>query len=293
MTCFGRGITLIIEGHANAKINLTLRITGKDELGYHKLQSVFVFPIDVFDTLLIDTEKEFDESSGYILGVDSVDNSVRKAGKILMNTFQRKLPYIEIEKRIPIGSGLGGGSSDAARFIEMVFNIWDVSIKDRIQSIKFFNPLGSDTIIFLYQYLQYMDTNALFIDGTGIDGIVRPISIRELRHCYIVVVNDGTFLSTECVYDNFTGPFQPTLDITMFDFNYLKDYHNSLQKSSISLVPQIQNVLLSIEVTNPYFFGVSGSGSSCFGLYDSLERAKGALKSLSIYGYRFLKMSRI
>ncbi|MDR2598454.1 MAG: hypothetical protein LBC25_01925, partial [Holosporales bacterium] len=206
--------------------------------------------------------------------------------------FQPKIPHVEIEKRIPIGSGLGGGSSDAARFIATVFDIWQIPLEKRLESIKFFKSLGSDAIVFLYRYFLGADT--LCLDGTGFEeGSVFPLSISGLNDLYVIVVHDGICLSTKMVYDNFAGPLQPTLDMGNCALEFLEDFHNSLQDSAISLVPEIRDILNSIEETGPRFCGVSGAGSSCFGLYDSRSMAEKAGKSLSTYGYDFVRISRI
>ncbi|MDR1476415.1 MAG: hypothetical protein LBI20_03830 [Holosporales bacterium] len=282
---------MVIRSHAVAKVNLTLRITDKVERGYHKLQSVFVFLDEIFDTLTVDTAREFNGSSGNIAGVKASENLIKMAANILTSVFRKKVPHVEIKKEIPTGAGLGGGSSDAACFINVVFDLWQIPAKEKLICTKYFKALGSDTFIFLYYY--FTNLNILFLDGAGFDGTITPLSIQNLHYCYLVIVFDGIFLSTKKVYDNFRGPFLPRINTNECDFELLKDFRNSLQEPAIMLVPKLQNYLRSIRATSPCFCGVSGSGSSCFGLYDTFEKAEKAMEILKSYGYCFLKMSRI
>ncbi|MDR1288890.1 MAG: hypothetical protein LBJ77_00640 [Holosporales bacterium] len=278
---------MVILVPAFAKVNLMLRITGKTESGYHNLQSIFVFLKDVYDDIIINSDREFGKSSGIIDGVCDASNSVKLAAEILHDIFHLKIPHVDIKKRIPMGSGLGGGSSDAARFIDAVFDIWQMPHQERLAYINFFNPLGTDAALFLFGF--FMKTDPILLDGT-----IFPRAIPELNGRYIVVVHNGIFLSTGRVYSEFTGPFQAAIDINTCDLEYLsKNFHNSLQETAISLVPEIREILSSIEKTNPLFHGVSGSGSSCFGLYDSRDMAEEAVTSLKLLGYDFVRMSRI
>ena len=114
-----------IVSHALAKVNLLLNITGKADDGYHKMQSIFAFLKDLYDELIFYPDKEFNEYSALIPGIEH--NQITKAWHILKNHFTRHIPHLEIAKNIPICAGLGGGSSDAACFINSVFDFWKFS----------------------------------------------------------------------------------------------------------------------------------------------------------------------
>ena len=124
------------------------------------MQSVFAFLKDVYDELIFYpdySEKEFCEKSVAIPGIEN--NSILKAQTILQNNFNLKIPYVEIKKYIPICAGLGGGSSDAACFVNMVFDFWGFSQNKKMSYIDLFRPLGADAKVFLFKYF----TNCRFV----------------------------------------------------------------------------------------------------------------------------------
>jgi 4-diphosphocytidyl-2-C-methyl-D-erythritol kinase len=134
--------------HASAKINLTLEVLGKRADGYHEIATVFQ-EIDLTDTLY------FEEHQKLVLECDlpalqSDDNMVLKAARLLQNeTGSQRGALISIRKGIPVASGLGGGSSDAAATLLALNELWGLGLSLE-QLLPMAAGLGSDTAFFLY-----------------------------------------------------------------------------------------------------------------------------------------------
>ena len=272
-----------IIAHALAKVNLALRITGKDEDGYHTMQSIFVFLKDVYDELIFYPEKEFDENSAKIPGIE--DNSVIKAWEILRDNYKFKIPHVEIKKKIPICGGLGGGSSDAACFINSVFNFWGFSDREKLSSIALFEDLGADTRVFLFKY--FFDFRSIYINGTGLLGELGAFDEFNFDGLYVVIANNGTKLSTKEVYKNLRGAYCKELSDR---FDLLEDCHNSLEMAALKLEPSLVDVIIDLLNSGAMLARVSGSGSTCFGLFGGKTKAQKAKKMLN---YPFVEISRI
>ena len=257
-----------IVSHAIAKVNLSLNITGKYQNGYHRMQSIFAFLDDVYDEITLYTDQNFEESSVAIQEIEN--NSIINAWKILKNNFERKMPhkipYIELKKNIPICGGLGGGSSDSACFVNSVFDFWEFSKAEKLKYIDLFIPLGADAMVFLYKY--FSQCRFVYINGTGIEGELEGIDLQlknwQLKNKYILIVNDGTKLSTKKVFENFKEPYCHEIE----NHYKLETFHNSLQNSALELAPNLKNILNDLSLISR-FYGISGSGSTCFAIVDN------------------------
>ncbi len=135
---------------APAKLNLFLHITGRREDGYHLLQTLFHF-IDVSDTLYFEiTDKSSITLTPAIKNVPNDENIIVKAAKLLQRTTgTNKGAKITLEKRLPMGGGLGGGSSDAATTLLALNKLWGLNLeKTKLMSLGL--TLGADVPIFIY-----------------------------------------------------------------------------------------------------------------------------------------------
>ncbi|MDR3224146.1 MAG: hypothetical protein LBT03_00960 [Holosporales bacterium] len=248
-----------IVAHAVAKVNLMLNILGKTDDGYHKIESVFFFLDDIYDVLKFNMHEEFNDKSGYIKSIPNLKNFIRVAYQILKKHFpSRYIPDVTVTKNLPIEGGVGGGSSDAACFINTVFDLWNLSPGEKMDYIDIFEELGTDTKVFLFKY--FTNSRAIYWLGSR-KGVLEQINL-ELPCGSILLVSNKKKLSTKLVYNSFQGPYCKEAGIKNFHF------HNSLQDTAIKLEPSLGDVLANIESTNPVFCGVSGSGPTCFGYYD-------------------------
>lgn len=250
------------------------------------MESVFAFLKDIYDELIFFPELEFNNTSAQVPGLS--DNSIQKAAKILRTNFSQKIPHVIIKKRLPISAGIGGGSSDSACFINTVFNIWNFSIEEKMRYIHIFRDLGADNMIFLHKY--FYGHRFIYLNGTGIDGDISGIDLN-LETCYTLLINDGDLLSTKFVFENLVETFHNiVIGPENIDCNLLRNFRNSLQPTSIKLIPKLAIILNKLNETNPIFSGVSGSGPTCFAIYRNKFEAENALKKLD---YAFKAISRI
>jgi 4-diphosphocytidyl-2-C-methyl-D-erythritol kinase len=141
-----------------AKINLMLHIVGKRTDGYHNLQTVFQF-LSVGDTLSFKLAEDINVE-GNIDNIALEDNLIFKAAQLLKQTTGcTKGAHIHLEKRIPMGSGLGGGSSNAATTLIALNHLWELHLT-KAQLLPLARQLGADVGIFIYGH-------AAFAEGIG------------------------------------------------------------------------------------------------------------------------------
>lgn len=237
------------EFKAPAKINLFLKVIGKRNDGFHKLQSVFQL-IDLYDYIYIrirdDTEINFINDSNEI--VKQNDLGLRAAQSILKN--KNIGVDIYIKKNIPIGAGLGGGSSDAASILMGINNLANINLTKK-ELIALGLSLGADIPFFIF------GENA-WVEGIGenLNKINIPESIYYL--CY-----PNFSISTELIFKSFKLTKVPiTLKITTYFSEKLEQESNDLE-STITKKNLKMKKLLSW-MSNFGFAKISGTGSSVF-----------------------------
>jgi 4-diphosphocytidyl-2-C-methyl-D-erythritol kinase len=260
-----------------AKINLFLKVIGKKSC-YHELESLLVFT-DLVDVLEI---KKSDNLKLEISGefADLVDEKENLFTKIL-DFFGRefgveKKIHIKLQKNIPVGGGLGGGSSNAAYFMKALNEIFLLNFsKEKLQEISF--NFGSDIAFFF-------EDHASIIKGRGqVDAnfpVFSPISA--------LLINPKIFLSTKEVFEKFSDnskgnfsheiPTKTLLQENVFDL--IKNLPNDLEKPAITRVPVIGKILSELEKNGADFAKMSGSGATCFGIFLNEEKLENAEKEL-------------
>ncbi len=260
---------ITIEERACAKVNLALHVTGVREDGYHTLDSIIFFT-DISDRLFI---KKRGENGLFLTGEFSKTISVKKNTILqVLKLFQNELTdrfSINLEKNLPIGAGLGGGSADAAAVIRFLVNYYTIPMP----SLKSISKIGADIPVCIASVASRVE---------GIGEIVKPINITSID-VWIVLVNPRIFVSTSSIFQELTQkrnkPLSPFSDFNNTDqfIDYLKTQRNDLQAIAVNKWPEISYVLDTIEETQGVLLSrMSGSGSTCFGLYKSQEIAKKA-----------------
>ena len=154
---------------APAKLNLLLRITGRRADGYHELQTVFQF-LDFFDELRFQLRQDESISCTGMSGLDDEDNLVVQAARLLQAAARTGLGSdIHILKRLPMGGGLGGGSSDAATTLLALNQLWGANLEtERLADLGL--QLGADVPVFIYGHSAWAE---------GIGEKITPISLPE------------------------------------------------------------------------------------------------------------------
>jgi 4-diphosphocytidyl-2-C-methyl-D-erythritol kinase len=250
---------------AVAKVNLMLHITGRRGI-FHEMQSIFTFVDSMFDVLKFDTSAEFSDNSAKISSIRNEDNLIHRARDFLIshdpNLF---IPDVKIMKNIPRGSGLGGGSSDAALCIICIFVINGPVVDTRIEVAKSAHVLGMDVPVFLHRCMY--GSNFLLLEGIGKFDEIKEIICKD--NIQISVLNSESKLNTRAVFENYKDNFEEYRKIDICDLNFLINSKNSLQNTAISMCPEIALMLQGIKDTGATIARMSGSGSSCFGVYTS------------------------
>lgn len=243
---------------APAKLNLDLRITGRRADGYHHLESIFCL-IDLCDTVWM-AERDDGEIMLHtpIEGVPSENDLTVRAAKLLQNhTGCGKGVDIWLEKRIPMGGGLGGGSSDAATVLIVLNALWGCGLT-RQQLIRLGVQIGADVPFFIF------GRNA-FAKGIG-----EELEVFDIPQRWYVVVKPPVHVATAKIFSHpgLTRDSKPSI---MPSFQNLQPFRNDMQAVVFQEYPE---VLAAFEKLSPYGKPLmTGSGACVFAAFDSKEEA--------------------
>ena len=241
---------------APAKLNLALHVRGKRPDGRHDIETIFAFCTDgdglsaeLADDLVL-------SASGPFAGdlPTSGENLVSKAARALQaEAGVTKGASIHLEKKLPVASGIGGGSADAAATLRLLTSLWQI---DPNHASTVAPRLGSDVPACLL---------SLPARGAGAGDELSPIELPDLRGKPILLINPRVEVSTAAVFGAWDGN----------DLGPLGDWRegrNDLEAPAKSLVPQIETVLAWLSIQpGKEFARMSGSGATCFALFDSEE----------------------
>ena len=271
----------MIREFAPAKINLYLHITGRRPDGYHQLDSLAVFA-GVGDEVHLEPAPDFDFSiegpqAEALKHEDTESNLAVRAMRALAERCGKELDLrLTLIKNLPVASGIGGGSSDAAAALRALATHWSISPDDR-RLIEVAAQCGQDVPVCLGLANCYMTADGI---ETGPD----------LPHTDIVLVNPGTALPTAAVYKAYKESGQPFSCRAVFESEpadaaelaaLLKARRNDLAVPALQLMPGIGEVLKALESTPGCLLSrMSGSGASCFGLFSDRASARGAAASI-------------
>ena len=254
------------------KINLFLDIKSKREDGYHFIESLF-HTIDLFDIIKIEESKEFKISTSgkYKLNDNEEDNIVAKIFYHFKNQMELKKNYkINIEKNIPTGAGLGGGSSDAATMIK--FFLEELNIKPDNELIESFSKFGADIPFFIKGGLSW-------VSGIG----EKIYSFNFTLPYKIILIYPNINVSTKLAYSKFTENDFNKSDIFYIknllekngkiNFNDLYSHtYNIFEKNVFNIEPKIKEYKEKAETEIKRKICMSGSGSSLFALYNQNDK---------------------
>jgi 4-diphosphocytidyl-2-C-methyl-D-erythritol kinase len=264
---------LSLTTRAPAKINLTLRITGRRDNGYHLLDSLVAFA-GTSDTLSLEPSERLDLSitgpfAGQTGGIDT--NLVLKAARLL----QEQLPalrvgHFRLVKRLPVASGMGGGSSDAAAALRLLARHNRLGI-DHPAILEAARATGADVPVCL-------DARARQMRGIGDD--LGPV--LRLPRLFAVLVNPGVHVATPDVFRalGFSIGVQRQAPDTGID---ISRGSNDLEAPAIACAPVIAEVLEVLRADPSCRLArMSGSGATCFGLYDDCAASAAAAKMIRL-----------
>jgi len=280
----------VMEILAPAKINLSLRILGKRPDGFHEIESL-VQKVDLFDRITFtnasDNRISLVCSDPDIPGDEN--NLAHRAAVILAEAagVRDRGVRIELEKNIPSGAGLGGGSSDAAAVLMGLSSFWDFSPNTGFLA-DLGAQLGSDVPLFLYP-------SPAIIKGRG--EIVLPLTARLSG--YFVIIYPGFSVPSQWAYSN----FRLTKTADKYRISALSKAEggellpddwssllvNDLEAAVIQKYPEIAKAKEALLEAGARAALMSGSGSAVFGLFDERETAHRAAGIMSVSGgYRII-----
>jgi 4-diphosphocytidyl-2-C-methyl-D-erythritol kinase len=241
---------------APAKLNLALHVRGKLPDGRHRIETIFAFCTDGDRLSARPAEGLSLEISGVFaaeLPADE-DNLVLKAARALREASgTADGAAIALDKRLPVASGIGGGSADAAAALRLLTSLWRI---DPAHASAVAPKLGSDVPACLL---------SLPMRGDGAGDELMPIDLADLAGKPVLLVNPRVALSTAEVFARWDGVDRGALD----DW---RAGRNDLEAPAIALVPQIETVLAWLNVQQGVeFTRMSGSGATCFALFESEE----------------------
>ncbi len=276
----------MLQIHAHAKINLGLRIIGKRADGYHDLETIFQ-EISLCDELIfLPHQDEIRLHSDHPACPADAGNLVYKAAVLLQqHSGTSQGADITIHKRIPVGAGLGGGSSDAAAALKALNWLWQLSLPEA-DLLHLAGRLGADVAFFI------RGGAAL---GTGIGDKLAALTIP---HDYWgVLIYPGFAVSTAWAYQNLN------LNLTKSQKNHklysLTDYitnpgcwqdvlRNDLEDVVFEKFPELDHLRKQLATAGAFYSRMSGSGSSIFGLYTTRARAEEAFLGVGTSYQRFI-----
>lgn len=273
----------------NAKINIGLNVVEKRQDGYHNLETVF-YPVGLecglphqpepFDDIL---EVSYDESSeisgcrfqfvGRPIGCDPKKNLVVKAASNILGKYNERFEdlykfgmfEITLDKHLPDGAGLGGGSADAAFTLEMLNEVLGNKFSKE-ELLKMALQLGADCPFFLFNRPCY---------ASGVGEELQPIDL-DLKGYKILIVKPDVSVSTA---DAFAGikPEKSDFDLHFLPFlkidEWKKYVKNDFEKTVFAKYPELKKIKEGLYDSGALYASMSGSGSAIYGIYENFEDA--------------------
>lgn len=252
----------------NAKINIGLQITEKRPDGFHNINSIF-YPIGLSDILEVVEEKSKNneqdvsfQSTGIKIPGEANSNLCIKAYHLIKNDYDLPGIKIHLHKIIPIGAGLGGGSSDAAFFIKLLNDSFDLGISWG-EMHHYARQLGSDCSFFV-------GNKPAFAEGKGDQFESTSLNLKEYHLC---LVTPKIHVNTAEAYSG-ARPNPPMFsledEIVKMPISQWKDkIHNDFEDSIFIKYPEIKKIKEKMYALDAIYCSMSGSGSSVYGIFDS------------------------
>ena len=267
-----------IELLSPAKVNVFLKITGQRIDGYHELLTVFV-PVSLYDKLIISKSEKGLEV--YYRGREIPNNQNNLVSRAAISFFEKtgikKGIKITLIKNIPISSGLGGGSSNAATTLKGLNQLWPNALsKEDLEKLAL--SLGADVPFFLLQKPAM---------ARGIGEILQPI--ENFPSLWYVIVSPNLMISTAWTYERFKLNLTNNRNQNKMSsfkkniFNIPELLFNDLERVTLVKYPFLSSIKESLLQVGALGALMTGSGPSIFGLFDSAKKAQKAGSILKTY----------
>jgi len=269
---------MVSKFYSNAKINLALSINYQRPDSYHDISSIMQ-EINLYDIIEIskDNSNVINIISKGLKVPEDKSNLCYIAAKSFLEYYNIDGGVnIIINKTIPIGAGLGGGSSNAATVIKGLSQLFDIPItKDIFYNLS--SKIGADVFFFYNGGIQYVE---------GIGDKITPLS-PLLNGYYFLLVYPDIEISTPWAYNKYKKYLENHSNASKFvplgdelDWSLLR---NDFEKVVLSTYPEIMKIKNQLQDSGALFSSLSGSGSTMFGVYDNLESIRNISDSFNAY----------
>ena len=262
-----------------AKINIGLRITGKRPDGFHNLETIF-YPVclcDAIEFVVPENPLKGDKISvtGLLSDPDPDNNLVMKAVRKLREMNNITYLNIHLHKTIPVGAGLGGGSSDAACMLRALNRHFKLEISnEKLKEISL--ELGSDCPFFI-------DVYPAFAEGRG--ELLRPLKPLPVQR-HLLLVNPGIHINTGDAYSLCTPkpPETNLMELYDLDISKWKDLIiNDFEEPIFRKYPQIADLKNKIYEMGALYSSMSGSGSTVYGIFAGKPSVPESIRRMVVY----------
>lgn len=265
---------------ANCKINLGLDVLRRREDGYHDLSTIMLPVLGLYDevevTPIAGVQNEF-HSLGLVVDCAPEQNLCIKAAQLMQERYGVGKVSITLDKRVPFGAGLGGGSSDATAVIMAMNEIFSLSL-DEQTLIALASELGSDTAFFVRNSPQ-------LCEGRG--EVMTPVTLN-LEGLWLVLVKPDEGVSTLEAYAG-VKPAEPKLSLVERIATPIERWQgsvkNDFEPSVFAAHPVIADVKQQLLDAGAVYASMSGSGSTVFALFQEQEQAE-RLRPMTDYIFR-------
>lgn len=257
--------------HANCKINLGLDILRRREDGFHDLETVMIPVLGLYDVIEVERVEGTSvfEQNGLVVDCDADDNLCMKALHLMQRLYGVGAAYIRLEKHIPFGAGLGGGSSDATAVILAINELYNLGLSED-KLIETAAMIGSDTAFFVRNTPQLC---------TGRGEKMEPIEL-PLQGKYLVIAKPEEGVSTKEAYSG-VKPSLPKVRLTEALKKPIGEWQGVVKNDfephifeAHPVIAELKKMMLDAEAI---YASMSGSGSAVFGIFDEepkLEQTK-------------------
>lgn len=242
------------------KINIGLNIIAKRKDGYHEICSLF-YPVPVKDILEIVPAQQMKwETAGLSIPGNEKENLVWKAYELLKEDFDIPPVSIFLYKNIPMGGGLGGGSSNGAETLKMLNELFELGLTTQQLKEKALK-LGSDCPFFI-------DSTPQLVKGRG--DVLSPFEL-DLKGKYLVLINNGTHINTADAY----GRVNPQTPVVLLENELLlpvekwrNNIVNDFEAPTFAVYSALKKIKSQLYELGATYASLTGSGSTLFGIFN-------------------------
>jgi 4-diphosphocytidyl-2-C-methyl-D-erythritol kinase len=253
---------------ANAKINLGLFVTERRPDGYHNLESVFL-PVslcDVVEAVKSEGDGISFSTQGRPIDGDLESNLCVKAYRLLSRDFRLGGVEATMLKNVPIGAGLGGGSSDGSQMLRILNSLFELNLSSQ-QLRDYAAQLGSDCPFFI-------ENKPCFVHGRG--ELLEPIDL-PLQGQHVVIIHPGIHVSTAEAYRGIS-PRAASIDLRQLKNlpreQWQQQVTNDFEEPVFKNHPAIESLVQALLLEGAWYAHMSGSGSAVFGFFEAPTELK-------------------